>query len=138
MRHHRLLPHTADTRLAITADSLEELFKGALEGLSDIVKHHVTKGPSDSSIVTQVDISSNDTTALLIDFLNNLLTKDVIEKVVFFDVVEFDIKNTKVIARVRGIAIDSFDEDIKAVTYHGAQIQQDRDGNYEVELVLDI
>jgi len=138
MRHHRLLPHTADTRLQITADSLEELFKGALEGLSEIIKHGVTKNSSDPSIVTQVDISSNDRTAMLIDFLNNLLTKDLIEKVVFFDIVELDLKNTRVIARVRGIAVDSFDEDIKAVTYHGAQIQQDKDGNYEVELVCDV
>jgi len=138
MRHYRLLPHTADTRLQITADSLEELFKGALEGLSEIVKHDVTKRSSDSSIVTQVDISSNDRTALLVDFLNNLLTKDVIEKVVFFDIVELDLKITKVVARVRGITADSFDEDIKAVTYHGAQIQQNKDGSYKVELVLDV
>lgn len=138
MRHYRLLPHTADTRLEITADSLEELFKGALEGLSEIVKHDVTKGSSDSSIVTQVDISSNDTTVLLIDFLNNLLTRDVIEKAVFFDIVALDQKNTRVIASVRGVAADSFDEDIKAVTYYGAQIQQDKDGGYKVELVLDV
>lgn len=138
MRHHRLLPHTADTRLQITADSLEELFKGALEGLSEIVKRGVTKRSSDSSLVTQVDISSNDTTALLVDFLNNLLTKDVIEKVVFFDIMEFDLKDTRAIARVRGTAADSFDEDIKAVTYHGAQIQQEKDGNYKVELVCDV
>lgn len=138
MRHHRVLPHTADTRLQITADSLEELFKGALEGLSEIVKHDVTTRSSDSSIVTQVDISSSDTTALLVDFLNNLLTKDVIEKVVFFDITELDLKNTRAKASVYGLAADSFDEDIKAVTYHGAQIQQDKDGNYKVELVLDV
>lgn len=138
MRAHRLLPHTADTRLQITADSLEELFKGALEGLSEIIKRGVTNSSSDSSIVTQVDISSNDTTAMLIDFLNNLLTKDLIEKAVFFDIVELDLRNTKVVANVRGIAADSFDEDIKAVTYHGAQIQQEKDGSYKVELVLDV
>jgi SHS2 domain-containing protein len=138
MRRHRLLPHTADTRLQITADSLEELFKGAVEGLSEIIKHDVTKRSSNSSIVTQVDISSNDTTALLVDFLNNLLTKDIIEKVVFFDIIELNLKDTRIMASVRGIAADSFDEDIKAVTYHGAQIQQDKDGNYEVELVCDV
>lgn len=138
MRHHRLLPHTADTKLQITADSQEELFKGALEGLSEIMKRGVTKRSSDSSIVTQVDISSNDTTTLLIDFLNNLLTKDFIEKVIYFDIIEFDQNSARAIARVRGIATDSFDEDIKAVTYHGAQIQQDKDGNYKVELVLDV
>lgn len=138
MRHYRLLPHTADSRIQITADSLEELFRGATEGLSDILKHGVTKRSSDSSIVTQVDISSIDATALLVDFLNYLLAKDVIERVVFFDVLELNLKDTRIIASVRGIAADSFDEDIKAVTYHGAQIQQDKDGIYEVVLVLDI
>lgn len=138
MRAHQLLPHTADTRLQITADSLEELFRGALEGLSEIIKRDVTKRSSDPSIVTQVDISSHDTTTMLIDFLNYLLTKDLIEKAVFFDIVELDLKNTRAIASVRGIAADSFDEDIKAVTYYGAQIQQDKDGGYKVELVLDI
>lgn len=138
MRHHQLLPHTADTRLKITADSLEELFKGAVEGLSEIMKHGVTKRKSDALIATDVDISSSDITAVLVDFLNDLLAKNVIEKAVFFDVIKLDVQSTTATARVRGIGVDAFDEDIKAVTYHGAQIQFHKDGNYEVVLVLDI
>ncbi len=138
MRRHRLLPHTADTRLKITANSLEELFKGAVEGLSEIMKHGVTKRRSDASIATDVDVSSSDITALLVDFLNNLLAKNFIEKAVFFDVIKLDLHGTKAIASVHGVSVDTFDEDIKAVTYHGAQIQFHKDGNYEVVLVLDI
>lgn len=138
MRRHRLLPHTADTRLKITADSLEELFKGAVEGLSEIMKHGVTKRRSDASIATDVDVSSSDITAVLVDFLNNLLAKDVIERVVFFDVIKLDLHSMKATASVLGVSVDTFDEDIKAVTYHGAQIQFHKDGNYEVVLVLDI
>jgi len=138
MRHHTLLPHTADTRLRITADSLEELFKGAVEGLSEIIKHGVTKKKSDASIFTEVDVTSRDVTALLVDLLNDLLARDVIEKAVFFDVIELNLEATSATAKVRGISVETFDEDIKAVTYHGAQIRFHKDGTYEVELVLDI
>ncbi len=138
MRRHRMLPHTADTRLKITADSLDELFKGAVEGLSEIMKHGVTKRTSNASIATDVDVSSNDITALLVDFLNDLLAKNMIEKAVFFDVIKLDLHDTKATASVHGVSVDTFDEDIKAVTYHGAQIQFHKDGTYEVVLVLDI
>ncbi len=138
MRHHRLLPHTADTRLKITADSLEELFKGAVEGLSEIMKHGVTKRKSDASVATDVDVSSSDITAVLVDFLNNLLAKGVIDRAVFFDVIKLELHSAKATASVRGVSVDAFDEDIKAVTYHGAQIQFHKNGTYEVVLVLDI
>lgn len=138
MRSWKIIPHTADTKLQVIADSVEELFKGALEGMSDIIKHSVTKNPSDLSTVTQVDLSANDITVLLVDFLNDLLTKDVIEKVVFYDVVELELKNTHLVASIRGVPSDSFDEDIKAVTYHGADVRQNADRNYQVEVVFDV
>lgn len=138
MRRYQILPHTADTRLQVTADSTTELFRGALEGLSEIIKHDVTKHPSDTATVTQIEISSPDITALLIDFLNEILTKDVIEKVIFFDIVQIELSDTHVVASVRGTATDTFDEDIKAVTYHGADAQKHVDGNYQVEVVFDV
>lgn len=138
MRHHRLRPHAADTRLQITADSLAELFEGAVDGLSEIMKHGATRKKGDPSIIAEVDISSRDVNALLVDFLNDLLAKNIIENAIYFDIIELELEGNRAIAKVCGIKVDSFDEDVKAVTHHGAQIQFHIDGTYEVELVLDI
>jgi SHS2 domain-containing protein len=106
--------------------------------MSEIIKQNVTGHPSDIAHATQVEIGSPDITTLLIDFLNEILTKDVIEKTVYFDVIQIELSDTELLASVRGIAANAFDEDIKAVTYHGADVRQNSDGNYQVEVVFDV
>lgn len=138
MRTHEILPHIADARMRVTADSLEELFKGALEGMSEILRHEVTKWPSDPSTRTPITISAPDTTALLIDFLNEVLIVDLTEACILYDIAELVIKDNHARAVVQGMGVKGFDEDIKAVTYHGANIQKDSVGDYQVTVVFDI
>jgi len=117
---------------------MKELFKGALEGMSEILKHEVTKNTSNREVVTQANIAANDSTALLIDFLNEMLTSDIIEKGIFYDIAELDLKDTQVMAKVHGVKTSSFDEDIKAATYHGADIRKNEAGTYQVTILFDV
>ena len=38
MRSHKLIGHTADIRLHVEGDTMEELFTAALEGMNGIIK----------------------------------------------------------------------------------------------------
>ncbi|MGE5443248.1 MAG: archease [Ignavibacteriales bacterium] len=41
-------------------------------------------------------------------------------------------------AILRGFTASSFDEDIKAVTYHEAEVKETEDGKWETMIVFDI
>lgn len=137
MRKYELLPHTADTRLYVEADTLEELFKGALNGLADIMK----KGSCDIKVETKskvIKIDSLDLTSLLIDFLSEVLQYSQEEGSVYCRVKILKIENNSLEAEIYGREADGFDEDVKAVTYHEAEIKKNERGNWEVVIVFDI
>lgn len=138
MRRTLLLPHTADTRLQVVADTPEELFLGALEGMNEIIKHDALHQPTSPELSIKINLSAIDQTVLLIDFLNEVLTQSVINGAVFNEISTLSLKDSKLIANLKGSKVTSFDEDIKAVTYHGAEIEQANRGNYQVTVVFDV
>lgn len=138
MRQYRLLPHTADVRLSVSADSLSELFKGSLEGMSEMLKHGATRSRPDPATSVRIQLSAPDTTTLLIDFLNEALARDVIDRVGLYDVSELVLDDATLSAVVQSVRADSFDEDIKAATYHEAHIEQRAPDAYYVRIVFDI
>ncbi len=138
MRRYRLLPHIADIRLSVSADSLSELFKGSLEGMSEMLKHGATRGQPDPSTGARIQLSARDTTTLLIDFLNEALARDVIDSVVLYDVTELSLDGARLNAVIQGVRVASFDEDIKAATYHEAHIEQRAPDRYQVRILFDV
>ncbi|KDR93958.1 SHS2 domain-containing protein [Peptoclostridium litorale DSM 5388] len=137
MKTYSFLAHKCDIRLKVEADSLENLFHAALEGMNCIIKGDETplKG-KDHGIV--VDIDSVDVTALLIDFLSEVLLETHTEYAVFDKLEVLELNENHCKARLFGDRVDGFDEDIKAVTYHEADVRQNRKGYYESVIVFDI
>jgi len=138
MRAFKILPHVADMRLRVEASSLEELFIAALEGMNHILKRNLCKKRIDRPAVHQVRVSSPDTTALLIDFLSEALTLSHIHAIVFCEAEFTKLDSHSLIATLFGTTVERFDKDIKAVSYHGAEIKQNQRGNLQTDLVFDI
>lgn len=136
MRTHEILSHTADVRLKAEGSSREELFRAALEGMADIQNARITK--HESRIRKDIKIQASDQTALLIDFLSEALTQSQIEKAVFDEVVFSKLTSGELEAEISGERAEGFEEDIKAVTYHGAEIKKNDKDNYEVTVLFDI
>ena len=143
MRKYKFLPHTADVRMKVEADSIPELFVGAMEGMARILKSSKFKVES-SKLRKGIKISAQGVTPLLIDFLSAVLTQSQIEKAVFYEA-QFEKLNpstssgqAELEAETIGAKVDGFDEDIKAVTYHGAEVAKNKEGNYEVTVLFDI
>ena len=114
------------------------LFSAALSGMNQIIKKDFCKKSVPNTKAETISLESPDQTSLLIDFLSDILTLSHIHRLIYCRV-EFKIlTGTKLEAEVFGSFTDNFDEDIKAVSYHGAEIVKNSDGNYQTNILFDI
>ena len=138
MKRHKVLGHTADVRLWVEADSLIELFEVALEGMAGLIKDSRDEKQPSRNVKESIDINAPDQTALLIDFLSEALTLSHNRKAVF-DAVEIEkLTEQNLKGTISGYQSDGFDEDIKAVTYHEAEIRKNENGSFETVIDFDI
>ncbi len=136
MRTYELISHIADIRLRAEGDSLQELFIAALEGMNFIAEKGKQKIPINTK--EKIVLSSMDRTTLLIDFLSEVLTSMHINRAIYTNVAFDELTDKSLSATILGHTIESFDEDIKAVTYHEAEVIKNEEGNFEVIIVFDI
>lgn len=138
MKSYTISSHTADVRLKIRGKTLEEIFLNALQGMNRILIKNYEKYLNEHAIVKEMTISSFDTTTLLIDFLSEILTLSHINKAIFHTVSFLEIGPNTLHVRLIGGKVKSFKKDIKAISYHEAEIRRNKKGEYETTLVLDI
>jgi SHS2 domain-containing protein len=129
---YEILQHTADVRLRVTASTLEELFADALRGLMDVM-HGATAGDTDT---VQVEVESGDVTALLVDFLNEALVRAHVQRRSFTGASFASLTERRAAATLTSVPAE-FEEDVKAVTYHEAEVRRGENG-WTTMLVLDI
>lgn len=133
---YKILEHTADVRLSVQGKSLGGLFSDAVLGMAQILLQEKPGGRQNAKI--KIKIESPDVTALLIDFLNEVLTLSHEQKAIFYEVKFSKINEAILEAEIFGKKIDAFNEDIKAVTYHEADVKKNEKGKWETKLIFDI
>lgn len=141
MKRYRTIAHTADLRLIVEASDLASLFQAALDGMNSLMlKNHSdhAKDMHPDSMIQSLSIHSENETLLLIDFLSEVLTMSHILHGVFIHAHFSNLTPTELEATIEGFKTDSFDRDVKAVTYHEAEIRLNERGNYETGIVFDI
>ncbi len=138
MKTFKVLPHTADVRLWVEADRLEELFAAALEGMAALMKESPAELKQGKVIEMTLELEAPDITALLIDFLSTALTLAHEKKAVFTEVRFDNLNNQTLKGTIKGFETDGFDDDIKAVTYHEAEVKKNVSGKFESMIVFDI
>lgn len=131
------LPHTADVCLQVSADSVGELFQGALLGMNEVLREGFCRNASPSTLHQTVEIRSVDTTTLLIDFLSAVLTHTYLDRALYCKLSIQKLTQNHIRADIAGYPVDFFGDDIKAVTYHGAEICQ-VDGRWQTPIIFDI
>jgi SHS2 domain-containing protein len=130
---YKVAQHTADIRIEISSDSPEELFADAVRGLMDVMKPTVA-GPLAS---VTIEIDAPDLTALLVDFLNEIVLRCHTRREAF-EPESIVLHDSSVTARLRATLAEGFEEDVKAVTYHEAEVRQNADGSWGTTIVLDV
>lgn len=133
-----LIPHTGEMAIKVEADTLEGLFTAALQGMNKILKKDYKEELDKHAITQEILLSSVDITSLLIDFLSEALTISSINKAIFPYIEFLELGETTLHAHLIGAKVDNFTTDIKAVTYHNAEVKKNDKGNFETMIVFDI
>ncbi len=139
---YEVLPHTADVRLRVEAPSVKHLFEDAVQGMAAIIlpgfcEHQFAHCAP--KVEQQVAVSSIDQSALLIDFLSEVLYWSQVQHAVFCAVRFAVLSETHLQASIVGCLVEEeFEEEIKAVTYHESFIRQNERQWWESIIVFDI
>lgn len=136
MKRYEISAHIADIRLVVEGTTLPELFNAALDGMASIITSDKCRPPYQEKF--EVTVHSMDRTMLLIDFLSDVLTQIHLDKVLYC-AAEFQVlTDTHLHAIVYGGKLQNIQEDIKAVTYHQAEVKHNEQGNFETVIIFDI
>ena len=127
--------HTADVRLKVSSASYEGLLADALSGLVEIL---APSGPPEGRVSRHFEVESSDRTTLLVDILNEILWHAHVHNEIFDSIRIERISETSATITLSGRVVPGFGEDVKAVTYHDADVSPDDAGVWSTTLVLDI
>lgn len=133
-----ILPHTADIRIRATGATLEELFLNAARGMMSVIRKDYEQLKPESSRRRTFSVHSLDRETLLIEFLSVLLAMIDTENELYPTLTITELHERRLRAEAIGGAVDGFDADIKAVTYHDVAITEHPDGTYETTITLDV
>jgi len=134
MKRYEVLEHTADLKIRAFGKTKEELFESSLFAMTEEMRPEV----EEKEIKREIKIQSADLSALLVDFLNEALYLSQVNKEAYFKVKFDKFSETEVEAVLFGQKIERFCEDIKAVTHHGLDIRQKKDGTFKATVLFDI
>ncbi|MCX2720767.1 archease [Lentiprolixibacter aurantiacus] len=132
------LPHTADIRMRLEASSLPELFQEGLLGMSGILKEKFCEREKELSLQIPINISATDPGCLMVDFLSEVLSVSYTEKAIFCRMELTALSETNISAKIYGAPYSELDEEIKAVTYHEAEVKKNTSDLWESLILFDI
>jgi len=133
----KILNHPADLRIEVSASSLEELFKGAIEGMASLLYQKNSFLKEQCSFKKDINVKSNSLEQLMVDTLNEVLALSDINNAIFpfCEIKEF--KDNSLKASLFGVKIERFDLEIKAATYYDLKIKKN-DKNFSATITFDI
>ncbi|MCM2314676.1 MAG: archease [Thermoanaerobaculia bacterium] len=131
---HEILPHIADVRVRLVTGELTSLFREASDALFELVRPLRAAGIGETITLT---VKAHDSTALLVDFLNELLLLLETHHFLPGQIDFLELGDQRLVASIAMRAVESWERDVKAVTYHEAEIRS-VDGELSTTLVFDI
>ena len=140
-----LLPHTADLKLRVYGETLAELFTNAIVGMFQSIGPHAQGCVVRDerlicdylSVNRTVDVSAQSVDLLLVEFLSEALYLSDVYNEAYLDTDVEYISQTQVKALLKGVPIEGFDQEIKAVTYHELLVKQ-TNGLWVADVLFDI
>ena len=130
------LEHTADVKLRVEAETLEELFSEAVRAL--MVTMYGTAQPGTRTV--RVEVHAGDLVGLVHDLLSEALFLSEVNEVVFASA-RLTIEKDMVQGILQG---ESFDparhrggSEVKGITYSGMKIRRE-DDKYILDIILDV
>ncbi|MDH3699267.1 MAG: archease [Flavobacteriaceae bacterium] len=135
---YEFIPHIADIRMRIEGQELDELFQAGLKGMTHLLKEDFCRHVKGMPVSLPVHVHAVDVTCLLIDFLSMILSMTYTEKLMFCELDIQKVTENEIKCNIIGFPMVSLDEEIKAVTYHEADVNRMANGNWTSYVVFDI
>lgn len=134
VKDFEILEHPSDMRIKAFGKTEEELFLNAMKGMNAVLRPEIRSTKSETR---NIKLESVDLNALLVDFLSEVLCLIQTNKEIYTDVKFGKFSDKELEGELIGNKVESFNEDIKGVTYHGLKIEKNNN-LYEATILLDI
>lgn len=136
-RSVEIIEHTADVGIIARAETVEEVFVAAAEGMLSFVIHPEEVRPTE---VRRRIVDADDRGGLLVAWLNDLILLLNADGFVARGATVLECSETRLVADVRGEPVDParhhFRLDVKAATYH--QLAIGRSNGWEARVIFDV
>jgi SHS2 domain-containing protein len=135
MDNYKILDHITDLKIQGFGKTKQELFLNILKAMAESQKAEIR---DKKQIKRKVKLESGHLDNLLVDFLSEVLYLSQTNKEVYNDIKFEKLIDKQLEGRLLGSKVESFGEDIKAVTYHGLKIEKNKNGLYQATVLFDI
>lgn len=132
---HAFEEHRGELEVRIDAPSLPGLFAEAGLALSELM--HATPLERPSGWSDEIVVNARDREALLVGWLNELVLRAEIEKVLFTKFEIAHLSEHQLVATIHGTCVGALRNPVKAATYHGLSIGERADG-FTAKVILDV
>lgn len=139
---YEYLYHIADAKFRAFGLTIEEAFENAALALFNVM---IDTSNLLASEERRVELTSPDIKMLLVDWLSELLYLFEVDEIIFSEFRIERIEKTGEGFSLKGIALGvpidlsnhKFDTQVKAVTLHELEVEQDETGRFRVQVVVD-
>ena len=133
------LDHTADIGVRVRAKTHAELFTQAAAAMFSVIARPAESLKNPKKEVFSIILEASDWDALLLDWLNELVSLSDSRGIIFTDFNIHKLSSTTLNAKVLGASRAHFamERDVKAVTAHGLKIHESNK-QLEVEVIFDV
>ncbi|MFC1624027.1 archease [Candidatus Omnitrophota bacterium] len=143
MKSYEIIGHTADIGLKVNGETLKKLFENAAKGMFEIIAgegaHEPITAPVDQKIQIKKEFESFE--ELLVEWLSELLYIFNKEEILFNSFKIQDLSYDGITGKVSGKKINpanrALQTEIKAVTFHGLKIEEDKTG-FNCKIIFDV
>jgi SHS2 domain-containing protein len=139
---YEYLYHIADAKFRAYGSTLEEAYENAAVAMFNVMIDTSNIGRSESR---DIEIGSHDIKGLLVEWLSELLYLFEVDEIIFSEFKIETIEKTNdgfsLKGKASGEPIDlsrhNFDTQVKAVTFHDLEVDEDETGRFWVQVVVD-
>lgn len=133
-----LVKYTTEIEIKVLAPSLEGLLRDNLEIMNDILKKGGCDNVGHFDCQMCTEISADNATDLLIDFLSDILSLTYMQKTLFCNVYFSEFSENSISAHLYGKWLGSFDERIRGVSYLGTNVRRNEENIWESHVIFDL
>ncbi len=134
MKKYELLEHRADLKIKVYSQDLAGLFINAALAIAEQQNPAAKKTAEEWE---QLEIKSTDLNSLLVDWLNEILSRSDLNQKVYNNFQIEELSKNRLKAKIAGRKIDRKRLEIKAATYHQLEIKE-TNNQWQAIIVFDI